>query len=105
MGFTQGVGASDDYRLEWGAEITASGDIVDGVDDETLTFTQPAPDVGDELFLSDWQPIPAASVTGKSHINLMFRRLGSDGLDTRGSGFRCLHLLVEWQRADFRITT
>ena len=95
VGITQGA-ASGNYRLEYGMESAGKNEVVDGVDDQTITHSETAPAAADTLAFTTAQELDRTKIESNDHILITFRRLGLDALDTRSGDLRLSHLMIIW---------
>lgn len=109
VGFTVLTDTNKNYRHEFGIESGPSLMVIDGVDDETITFTQPAPDGANTLLFGDLQTISRATLglAVNDHMNVIFRRLGGDAADDRQGVYRIIHTMMIFQRlkGSFEVTS
>jgi hypothetical protein len=93
------------YRFEWGVESKEHGELIEDIEIETVTFTQAAFGQADTYNVSDSQEIDKSNLKASDHLNLTFRRLGGDVLDTRNGFFRLFGVSVEFRRKTFKVCT
>lgn len=105
IGFTTGAGTAENYVFEYGISAFSNGDTLDATDDETINFTELAPDAADELFYTSQQTIDSATINLAANdlMKITFRRLGNDLSDDRGGNFNLLYLLLTWPRTGLGI--
>ena len=104
VGITNGTGTPGaNYRFEIGAEYVANGDPIDNVEDETVTWTEPASENADTWLEGLEQELTASLIKGKTHINFLVKRLGSDPLDDRDNSFRLFAVDVTFPRKTFDV--
>jgi len=105
VGFTDGTGTAKNYVFEIGVEATDLGaeGIIDGVDDDTNSFVQLAPNGNKAGLISDVQSLDRTTLdlANKKHMSLRIRRLGDDGSDNRSFDFRFLHIVLKFELRPF----
>lgn len=93
-GICDSTGSSQDYEFEWGLLFTTTGDVLSLTEDETITFTQAAPDPDQEVLVTDSKEIDKANITAGDNMGIIFRRLGGDANDTRVGTFFTLMIEI-----------
>lgn len=97
--------AAGNYRFEWGLTYFKDGEVIVGVDQQTITFTQAASVVAATMIFPTPQAIDGTLIELSDIMFVTFRRLGADGLDTRTGDFIFLGILVAFPRLNFAIAT
>lgn len=94
-------------RFQWGIAAYASGEVVDVVDDQTISFTQSMLGAAaDQLIVTTSQVITAANLAVGDFLRLTFRRLGGDGADTQTGSLNLFQVSAQFNRtANFGVTS
>lgn len=99
--------ADGNIRFQWVIRAFAIGEVLDGVADQTITFTHASVGAADTLYQPTPQLITAGLLAPGDYLALEFTRLGGDALDTQ-SGNALLHQVsIEFPRlaGNFGVTT
>lgn len=106
VGVFDAAGTSDDVVFEFALEKTANGEIMDGVDDLVLNYTEPVPDTQNQMYYTDLKTMDAGALglAANDHLRVEFRRIGGDAADTRSGAFRLLHVMVIFPRKSSGVT-
>lgn len=96
LAWSNGVDVGNAYRLELGAEYVTPPEAWQNIDEETITWTNAAPDNDKILFWSDAQTLDKTLITAGDMINLAVRRIGGDAADTRANNYTFLGVLMEF---------
>ncbi len=97
---------SGDVVFEWGLEATGNTEIMDGVDDLVINYTETVTDVKDAMYYSTMKTVDRATLglTTNDHLRVELRRIGGDANDTRVGTFKLLHAMVIWPRKSMGVT-
>ncbi len=95
-----------DVVWEWGLEATADTEIMDGVDDLVINYTETVTNVKDAMYYSTMKTIDRATLglSNNDCTRIEFRRIGGDVNDTRAGIFKLIHAMVVWPRKSMGVT-
>lgn len=97
-GFTDGTDTSESYRFEIGGEYKAEGEAIENIEDQTVTWTESAPDGANIWLKTAEQELDKTLIAGKNHINILAKRLGGDLEDGRTGSFRLFSVGIIFAR-------
>lgn len=97
-----------DIRFQWGIAAFANGEVLDAVDDQTITFSENILGAAANTFtITTVQSISAANLAVGDFLRLTLRRLGADILDTQSGTINLYQVQCRFSRVNgnFQVTT